>query len=116
MIGHSVQYVDFPFQAFANFKIPAVAAFTASDVDRLLGDSGIVRHRGKIEAAIANARGLQELHKSGVTLASLFEVCDMPIIFSALTHTRTHTRTAHTDIHLDTQTHPPYGNRLVTTL
>ena len=42
--------------AFAGFSIPAVAAFGEADVDRLLGDSGIVRNRAKIEASIANAR------------------------------------------------------------
>ncbi|ACZ91069.1 DNA-3-methyladenine glycosylase I [Streptosporangium roseum] len=42
--------------AFAGFSIPAVAAFGPSDVDRLLADTGIVRNRAKIEAAIANAR------------------------------------------------------------
>jgi DNA-3-methyladenine glycosylase I len=47
--------------AFAGFEIEAVAAFGEPDVERLLGDAGIVRHRGKIEAAIANARAAAEL-------------------------------------------------------
>lgn len=42
--------------AFAGFDPDAVARFGDADVARLLGDAGIVRHRGKIEAAIANAR------------------------------------------------------------
>lgn len=42
--------------AFAGFDPAAVAAFGPADVERLLADPGIVRHRGKIEAAIANAR------------------------------------------------------------
>ena len=42
--------------AFAGFEMYEVARFGARDVKRLLGDAGIVRHRGKIEAAIANAR------------------------------------------------------------
>jgi DNA-3-methyladenine glycosylase I len=42
--------------AFANFDVETVAGFGERDVERLLGDAGIVRHRGKIEAAIANAR------------------------------------------------------------
>jgi len=42
--------------AFAGFRIAEVAAFGDTDVVRLLGDAGIVRHRGKIEAAIHNAR------------------------------------------------------------
>jgi DNA-3-methyladenine glycosylase I len=47
--------------AFANFEIDAVAEFGERDVERLLGDAGIVRHRGKIEAAIANARAVAAL-------------------------------------------------------
>jgi DNA-3-methyladenine glycosylase I len=43
-------------RAFAGFDPAAVARFTAADVRRLLSDAGIVRHRGKIEATIANAR------------------------------------------------------------
>lgn len=46
---------------FANFDIDAVASFGADDVDRLLADKGIVRHRGKIEAVINNAARAQEL-------------------------------------------------------
>src|SRR6185369_14605982 len=42
--------------AFAGFEIEKVAAFGEADVDRLLLDTGIVRNRQKIEAAIANAR------------------------------------------------------------
>jgi DNA-3-methyladenine glycosylase I len=42
-------------RAFAGFDPAAVARFGPADVDRLLADPGIVRHRGKIEAAIANA-------------------------------------------------------------
>ncbi|MBA3684844.1 MAG: DNA-3-methyladenine glycosylase I [Planctomycetes bacterium] len=42
--------------AFAGFDVDEVARFTARDVRRLLADAGIVRHRGKIEATIANAR------------------------------------------------------------
>jgi DNA-3-methyladenine glycosylase I len=46
---------------FHQFDIERVARFTARDVTRLLGDAGIVRHRGKIEAVIHNARRAQEL-------------------------------------------------------
>ena len=42
--------------AFANFEIDAVARFNRRSIERLLGDPGIVRHRGKIESAIDNAR------------------------------------------------------------
>src|SRR5262245_37801287 len=43
-------------RAFRGFEIESVARMGARDVKRLLGDAGIVRHRGKIEAALANAR------------------------------------------------------------
>jgi DNA-3-methyladenine glycosylase I len=43
-------------KAFAGFDIEAVAAFTDTDVARLLADAGIVRNRAKINAAITNAR------------------------------------------------------------
>ncbi len=42
--------------AFEGFDPEKVAAFTETDILRLLGDTGIVRHRGKIEAAIAGAQ------------------------------------------------------------
>ena len=42
-------------RAFAGFSIERVADFDERDIDRLLGDAGIVRHRGKIEATIGNA-------------------------------------------------------------
>ena len=42
--------------AFAGWDVEAIARFGERDVERLLGDAGIVRHRGKIEAAIGNAR------------------------------------------------------------
>ena len=47
--------------AFANFDIETVARFGKGDVDRLLADASIVRHRGKIEAAIANAKAAAAL-------------------------------------------------------
>jgi DNA-3-methyladenine glycosylase I len=50
--------------AFSGFEIEAVARFGRRDVTRLLGDAGIVRHRGKIEAAIANARAAAALDTS----------------------------------------------------
>ncbi len=42
--------------AFVDFDFDRVARFTARDVRRLLGDAGIVRHRGKIESTISNAK------------------------------------------------------------
>lgn len=56
--------------AFGDFDIDAIARFTQRDVDRLLNDSGIVRHRGKIEAVINNARRAQELVRQEGSLAA----------------------------------------------
>ncbi len=47
--------------AFADFDIETVARFGKRDVNRLLADASIVRHRGKIEAAIANAKAAAAL-------------------------------------------------------
>jgi DNA-3-methyladenine glycosylase I len=47
--------------AFAGFDFERVARFGAKDVERLLGDASIVRHRGKIEATINNAQRAVEL-------------------------------------------------------
>jgi DNA-3-methyladenine glycosylase I len=55
---------------FANFEIAAVARFGDADVERLLGDAGIVRHRGKIEAVINNAARAQELIAEAGSLAA----------------------------------------------
>lgn len=47
--------------AFGDFSPATVAGFTAADVERLTNDAGIIRHRGKIEAVIANARIVLDL-------------------------------------------------------
>jgi DNA-3-methyladenine glycosylase I len=57
--------------AFEGFEPERVARFGERDVKRLLGDAGIVRHRGKIEAAIANARGTLALREQGTPLQEL---------------------------------------------
>ena len=57
--------------AFAGFDPDAVARFAPRDVERLLGDAGIVRHRGKIEAAIANARATIALRAGSEPLPEL---------------------------------------------
>jgi DNA-3-methyladenine glycosylase I len=59
-------------RAFAGFDPDAVAAFDEHDVERLLGDPGIVRHRGKIEATIQNARATVALREEGTPLHVLF--------------------------------------------
>jgi len=56
--------------AFHDFDFDRIARFTQRDVDRLLKDDGIVRHRGKIEAVISNARQAQELVKQEGSLAA----------------------------------------------
>jgi DNA-3-methyladenine glycosylase I len=56
-------------EAFAGFDFAQVAEFGADDVARLLADARIVRHRGKIEAVINNARRAVELVQSETTLA-----------------------------------------------
>ena len=58
-------------RAFEDWDIERIAAFGERDVERLLADSRIVRHRGKIEAAIANAVATQALHERGETLDAL---------------------------------------------
>ncbi len=58
--------------AFAGFDPDVVAAFGETDVERLLGDAGIVRNRAKIEAAIANARATMALRETGTPLPELF--------------------------------------------
>ncbi|MCZ2818369.1 DNA-3-methyladenine glycosylase I [Modestobacter sp. VKM Ac-2984] len=47
--------------AFAGFSIPAVAAFTDDDVERLMADAAIVRNRAKVTAALRNARAALDL-------------------------------------------------------
>jgi DNA-3-methyladenine glycosylase I len=56
--------------AFAGFDFDRVAGFTGADVERLLQDAGIVRHRGKIEAVINNARRARELVEREGSLAA----------------------------------------------
>ncbi|WP_428623219.1 DNA-3-methyladenine glycosylase I [Sedimenticola sp.] len=58
--------------AFHDFDFDRIAQFTERDIDRLLRDRGIVRHRGKIEAVINNAKCAQELVKQEGSLASFF--------------------------------------------
>ena len=58
--------------AFNGFDIAAVARLTPKDIERLVSDDGIVRHRGKIEAAINNARCAEKLLESESSLATYF--------------------------------------------
>jgi DNA-3-methyladenine glycosylase I len=56
--------------AFHDFDFDRIARFTQRDINRLLKDEGIVRHRGKIEAVINNAKRTQELIKQEGSLAA----------------------------------------------
>jgi DNA-3-methyladenine glycosylase I len=66
--------------AFADFDPDVVATFTDDDVERLLGDAGIIRHRGKIRATITNARATLALRDEGglVDLVWSFQPSDTP--------------------------------------
>ncbi len=56
--------------AFAGFDAEKIARFGERDVERLLGDAGIVRHRGKIESTINNAKRVLELRDEFGSLAA----------------------------------------------
>jgi DNA-3-methyladenine glycosylase I len=58
-------------KAFAGFDPSRVARFGERDIARLLGDAAIIRHRGKIEATIANARATLAVQEERGSLATL---------------------------------------------
>ena len=66
--------------AFADFDPDVVATYTDEDVERLLGDAGIIRHRGKIQATITNARATIALRDEGglVDFVWSFQPADTP--------------------------------------
>ena len=64
--------------AFAGFDFHAVARYDARDVERLLQDAGIIRHRGKIEATINNAQRAVELTGAEGSLARFVWSYDDP--------------------------------------
>jgi DNA-3-methyladenine glycosylase I len=72
--------------AFAGFDFSVVAGFGEHDVQRLLGDAGIIRHRGKIEAAINNAGRAVELVAAEGSLAAYAWNFEPPSRSGALTH------------------------------
>jgi DNA-3-methyladenine glycosylase I len=57
-------------RAFNHFDAERVAGYSQSDVDRLLEDAGIVRHRGKIESTINNAKRVLEMRREFGSLAA----------------------------------------------
>lgn len=59
-------------EAFAGFELSQVAKFGEVDVARLLGNAGIVRHRGKIEASIHNAGRMIDIQREFGSLATYF--------------------------------------------
>jgi DNA-3-methyladenine glycosylase I len=59
-------------EVFAGFDPQRVASFGEDDVERLLQDARIIRHRRKIEATINNAQAVLALHSSGTLLRDLF--------------------------------------------
>lgn len=70
-------------KVFHHFDFNKIAHFTQKDVTRLLKDEGIVRHKGKIEAVINNAKKAQEIVKQDGSLAAFFwsfepDVKDLP--------------------------------------
>ena len=58
-------------EAFDGFDPEVVAAYGDAEVERLMGDAGIVRNRAKVEATIANARAVVALHEAGKTFTDL---------------------------------------------
>jgi len=57
-------------KAFEHFDVDKVSKFTEQDVQRLLQDTGIIRHRGKIEAAINNAKLFMSIQQEFGSFAS----------------------------------------------
>ena len=56
--------------AFAGFDPEQVARFGPGDTDRLLGDAGLIRHRGKIESAVNNAQALRRVQEERGSFAA----------------------------------------------
>ncbi len=59
-------------EAFDGFDFERVANFTDTDVERLVGNAGIIRHRGKIVSTVNNARRARELAEEAGSLAAFF--------------------------------------------
>jgi DNA-3-methyladenine glycosylase I len=63
-------------RAFHGFDATRIARYTDKDIARLLADTGIVRHRGKIEAAISNAQALVALRERTTLSAFVWDFVD----------------------------------------
>lgn len=57
--------------AFGGFDIPTVAGYDEPEIERLLADPRIVRHRGKITATIGNAQAARAMHDEGTSLSQI---------------------------------------------
>jgi DNA-3-methyladenine glycosylase I len=57
-------------EVFSHFDVDAVARYTESDIERLVGDAGIIRHRGKIASTVNNARRALDLRDEWGSLAA----------------------------------------------
>ncbi len=64
------EYVEYHDRVWGR-SIEKIATYGEGEIERLLADSEIVRHRGKIEATIANAAATHSLHEEGETLDAL---------------------------------------------
>ncbi|WP_420812986.1 DNA-3-methyladenine glycosylase I [Nitrincola schmidtii] len=82
-------------EAFCDFEVATVAAFTEQDVARLMLNTGIVRNRLKISAAIHNARCVLELVSEGQTLSQfLWSFVDgKPVVNQGLAYDEIPTQT-----------------------
>ena len=58
-------------RAFADFDPAVIARFEVDDVERLMGDTGIIRNRAKIEATIGNAKAVLALEAAGTSLSDV---------------------------------------------
>ena len=58
-------------RAFQDWEIERIAAFTKAEVDELVGNPEIVRHRGKIESTVVNAQAVLNLRRQGLALADI---------------------------------------------
>ena len=82
-------------EAFYNFEVDKVAAFTEQDVNRLMLNAGIVRNRLKISAAIQNARCVLQLLAEGTSLSEFLWsfAANQPIVNQGLAHHEIPTQT-----------------------
>ena len=86
-------------QAFHYFDPVRVAAMNEADIERLLQNAGIIRHRGKIQAIIGNARAFLEMEQSGASFSDFVWsfVDNQPQISHAATLAEIPTTTAASD-------------------